>query len=468
MKNKRSLFSSFQTKVTLFFVLSLLFLAALSNFFLYEYSLSLQFKETRDKLMAIARTAALSVNTDLLLRIPLNRSGINSADFKVIARQLESVKQANPLLKYIYTMAKTFQPGILQFIVDPSATEKNINPKSPTAFPGDTYDAQRFPEMLKAFESPSADKKMSVDAWGVTLSGYAPIYNNAGEPVAILGVDVDASNIYAMQKTVATRAVFILLIGVILSLALGVLVSKRVTGPVGQLLEGTRKIAAGDLEYKVQVKGKDEISELALSFNNMASRLAEARKDLEDYFYRVVQSMVRSLEAKDPYTRGHSDRVSEYTEKIALEMGVPYAKTQLLKKVAQLHDIGKLGIRENILNKEDTLSSAEWDAMHMHPIIGEEILRPVFSDEEMLSVVRCHHERYDGKGYPYALKGEEISILSQIVSVADTYDAMTSSRAYRPALSKEEAVETIKKNSGAQFNPRVVEAFFRLKTKDAF
>ena len=124
MKNKRFLFGSFQTKVTFLFILSLLFLAGLSNYFLYEYSLSLQFKETRDKLIAIAQTAALSVNTDLLLRIPLNPSGTNSADFKVIARQLENIKKANPPLKYIYTLAKTVQPGILQFMVDPSATEK--------------------------------------------------------------------------------------------------------------------------------------------------------------------------------------------------------------------------------------------------------------------------------------------------------------------------------------------------------
>jgi putative nucleotidyltransferase with HDIG domain len=412
--------------------------------------------------MAIAQTAALSVNPDLLIRIPVNRDGTNSADYKAIARQLERIKQANPSLKYIYTMSKTDSPGILQFIVDPSAMETKKSPKEPSSFPGDKYDARRFPEMLAAYEGSSADKKLSVDEWGVTLSGYAPIYSNSGKPIAILGIDVDASNIYAMQKTIGIRTIFILLFGIFISIVLGLFVSRRVTGPIKKLVEGTRRIAAGDLGYAVQVKGEDEIGELATSFNNMASSLSDARKKLEDYFYRVVQSMVRSLEAKDAYTRGHSDRVSEYAEKIALEMGIPYEKVQLLKKAAQLHDIGKLGIHEDILNKKGELSPDEWDTVHKHPVVGEEILKPVFLDVQMLSVVRSHHERYDGKGYPDGLKGELISVFSQIVSVADTYDAMTSSRAYRPALSQEETIARLKKGSGSQFNPGVLEAFLRI------
>ncbi len=166
-----------------------------------------------------------------------------------------------------------------------------------------------------------------------------------------------------------------------------------------------------------------------------------------------------TIEAKDSYTRGHSDRVAEYAEKIALRMNFSREKAESLKKAALLHDIGKLGVQESILNKKDKLSGDEWEIIQRHPKIGEEILKPVLSDEEMLSVVRSHHERYDGKGYPDGLKGEAINLFAQIVSVADTFDAMTSVRAYRGALSKEAAIEEIKKNSGIQFNPKVVEVF---------
>jgi putative nucleotidyltransferase with HDIG domain len=171
---------------------------------------------------------------------------------------------------------------------------------------------------------------------------------------------------------------------------------------------------------------------------------------------------VRSIEAKDSYTRGHSDRVAEYAQKIALKMGFSREKAEMVKKVAQLHDIGKLGIDERILNKVEKLTDEEWGMIKKHPETGEEILKPVFLDEKMLALVRSHHERYDGTGYPDGLKGDKTDILAQIVSVADSYDAMTSTRAYRKSLTKEEAVAELKKNSGTQFNPKVAAAFLEV------
>lgn len=451
--------NSFQTKVTLAFILSLLFVIGLANILMYEYSLHSKLDDLRDKLLAIANTAVLAIDPDLLLRVPLSREGINSEEYKTISGILNKVKAANPSIKYIYTMAKTDQPGIWQFMVDPNPV---INLKGPTAFPGDKYDASRFPEMLNAYNIPAVDKKMTVDEWGATLSGYAPILSKEGKAIAILGLDINAERIYYIEKMIRLRALGLLGIGILLAFFLGTLISRRVTGPVEKLVEGTRKIASGDLGYKVEIKGRDEIGELAASFNNMASNLAESRRKLNEYFYRVVQAMVRSLEAKDAYTRGHSDRVSEYAVKIARAMGFSPEKVESLQEAAELHDIGKLGIHEDILNKKGQLLDNEWDLMHKHPVVGEEILKPVFLDDQMLAVVRSHHERYDGKGYPDGLKGDEINIFAQIVAVADSYDAMTSSRAYRLALSKEEAVKRLKEGSGTQFNPKVLEAFFNV------
>ena len=193
---------------------------------------------------------------------------------------------------------------------------------------------------------------------------------------------------------------------------------------------------------------------------------ADTRKKLDEYFYRVVQSMISSLEAKDPYTRGHSDRVSAYAKKIAVGLGLPQEKIELLGEAVQLHDIGKLGIHEDLLNKSGALSDSEWDVVHKHPVAGEEILKPVFLDPEMLSVIRSHHERFDGSGYPDGLKGDKINIFAQITSIADAYDAMTSSRSYRPALSKAEAMRRLQKDSGTQFNPQVVDAFIKILEKE--
>ena len=127
-----------------------------------------------------------------------------------------------------------------------------------------------------------------------------------------------------------------------------------------------------------------------------------------------------------------------------------------------MHDIGKLGIHDDILNKKSGLSESEWDIVRKHPEVGEEILKPVFLDPQMLTVIRSHHEHYDGTGYPDGLKAEQTSLFSQIVSVADAYDAMTSARFYHAALGKDEALAKIKSGSGTQFNPAVVRTFIKI------
>ncbi len=149
-------FRSFQTKVTLAFILSLLFMAVLGNFLLYEYSLNSQFNQIKDKLLAISSTSAIAIDADLLLKVPLNREGVNSEAYKIIAAKLKEIKRVNPSLKYIYTMRETDKPGIWQFIVDPDPVLAKKDPNGPTAFPGDEYDVSRFPEMLEALQQAGA------------------------------------------------------------------------------------------------------------------------------------------------------------------------------------------------------------------------------------------------------------------------------------------------------------------------
>lgn len=450
-------FRSFRAKVTLVLVLSMLFVGVMNNFLIYKFALDSQLDALRNQLMIIAQTAALTIDADTLMKVPLNPEGANTPQYKNIVRKLQKIKEINLPIKYIYTMTKTEEKGIWQFIVDPTPLDEED-----ASYPGDKYNVARFPEMLKGFDNPSADKKLEVDEWGVTLSGYAPIRDKKGKAAAMLGVDVTADDVYLTQREVHKRAVFVLVLGIIFSLSLGMLISNRIADPIRKLAEGTRRIAKGDLQYQVEVKGRNEISELAHSFNEMAGSLSESRKKLHDYFYRAMESLVRLLEAKDAYTRGHSGRVAKYTEKIALKMNFPQEEVESLRKIAKVHDIGKLGIPKSILNKKEKLTEEDWKTIQEHPGIGEKILRPVVFNEEMLAIVRGHHERYDGKGYPDGIKGDDITISSQIVSVADTYDAMTSTRAYRLSLSKEEAIEELKKNSGIQFNSRIIEAFLKV------
>lgn len=258
------------------------------------------------------------------------------------------------------------------------------------------------------------------------------------------------------------RIVSMALICVIFSLFLGVMVTRSIIKPLKKLADAAHTIGKGNFRYQVELKGWNEVIELSLSFNEMAQRLYNYRRKIHTYFYKVMQSFVRIMEAKDEYIRGHSERVSDYAVKIATRMGFSKDKIELLREEALLHDVGKLGIGESILNKKGKLTKEEWEIVRRHPIMGEEILRPIALNEELLAVIREHHERYDGKGYPDHLKGDEVHIFASIISVADAYDAMTSQRAYRMALSKAAAIEELKKNKTTQFNSKVVDVILQI------
>ncbi len=315
--------------------------------------------------------------------------------------------------------------------------------------------------MLEGFNAPSADHKLQADPWGVTLSGYAPILGKDGKVIAILGVDILADDISKMQQEIRGRMAVVLLSGVLFCCVLGILIAGSVSNPVRRLTEGTRQLARENLDYRVAVRSRDEIGGLADSFNKMAESLSQSRKRLQNYFFKVTQSLVQALEAKDPYTQGHSKRVANLARKVALELGVSPEKAELIWCVAELHDIGKLVIHETILNKKEKLDPEEWKILKEHPVTGEKILESVL-DEELLRVIRSHHERVDGKGYPDGLKGDEIDLSSQIVSIADAYDAMTSIRSYRKPLTPEVAVREIERASGTQFRAEVVSAFLKV------
>lgn len=454
--------TKFRTKLTLSFLFALMFVIAVDNYFIYKFNYNVQFEDLRNKLESISSISSLLVDADKLVSVPLTREGAYSPQYSEIAKTLRLIKQSNPSIKYIYTITKTDVPGIWRFIVDPEPLiRRGKLITAISSFPGDTYDATGSPEMSVAYDRPSADKTITVDDWGACLSGYAPIKNKLGTTVAVLGVDIDVSHVYAIQKSTLLRTGFVLFLGIIFSLLLAFFISRRISRPINKLIDGARTIALGNLDYHVDIKGKDEIAQLATEFNGMAVSLKKANKKLRDYFYGIVQSLVKSLEAKDHYTRGHSDRVSEYCVKIAQVMGMPAEKIEMLKKAAQLHDIGKIGVKEQILNKEGPLDDQERDVINDHPQVGAEILSTVFDNPDMLAAVKSHHEHFDGSGYPEHLVGNQINMFAQIVAVADTYDAMTSTRSYRPAMSKEAALIKIKEQSGTQFNSEVVKALIK-------
>lgn len=196
-------------------------------------------------------------------------------------------------------------------------------------------------------------------------------------------------------------------------------------------------------------------------FRDLKNKIVE----VENLLLSIIKALSNALDAKSPWTRGHSDRVSRYSLMIAEEMGLDRESRQILEMAALLHDIGKIGMYDYILNKPDKLLPQEFEIVKLHPVKGAEILKPISHLQEVIRVISHHHEHYDGGGYPDGLKGEEIPLLSRILQVADAYDAMTSERPYRKIPGKRKALEELKACAGRQFDPKVVEAFLQAINK---
>ena len=178
-----------------------------------------------------------------------------------------------------------------------------------------------------------------------------------------------------------------------------------------------------------------------------------------------VKAMVNTLDAKSPWTKGHSERVASYAEQIAKEMGLEDEKILLLRLASLLHDIGKIGTYDYLLDKPETLTEEEFNAVKKHPAQGATILKEVKQLKDIIPLIRYHHERIDGKGYPEGLKGEEIPLCARILHVADSFDSMTADRPYRPSPGKEYAISELKRCNGTRFDPQVVEAFLRVLSR---
>jgi HD-GYP domain-containing protein (c-di-GMP phosphodiesterase class II) len=267
--------------------------------------------------------------------------------------------------------------------------------------------------------------------------------------------------IYEMQRTgrlLAWLAVFV-------SVGLSILSARRITSPLQVLAQSSRAIARGDFSQRVHVKTRTEIGELATTFNSMSEELEQFVEDLrraadenKALFMGSIQMLAGAVDEKDPYTRGHSDRVTKYSLMIAREMGLDPGFLEILRVSAQLHDVGKIGIEDRILKKPGALTPEEFEIMKTHTTKGANILRPVPQLREMLPGIELHHEALNGRGYPYGLKGDDIPLLARVIAVADTFDALTTNRPYQQAHDPVEAMRIIQNLSGQRLDPRAVAA----------
>jgi HD-GYP domain-containing protein (c-di-GMP phosphodiesterase class II) len=267
--------------------------------------------------------------------------------------------------------------------------------------------------------------------------------------------------VYEMQRTARLLA----LLAVLLSIGVSIFAARRITNPLHVLTQSSRALAKGDFSQRVHLGTRTEIGELAETFNTMSDELEHFVEDLKRaaeenraLFMGSIQMLAGAVDEKDPYTRGHSDRVTRYSLLIAKEMKLDQTFMETLQISAQLHDVGKIGIEDHILKKPGALTAEEFEVMKTHTTKGANILRPVTQLAEMLPGIELHHEALDGRGYPYGLQGDQIPLLARVIAVADTFDALTTNRPYQTAHTPEQALQIIQNLAGKRLDPDAVKA----------
>jgi len=196
---------------------------------------------------------------------------------------------------------------------------------------------------------------------------------------------------------------------------------------------------------------------------HLEDKVTEQANKIRASFLNSITALVYALEAKDAYTSGHSQRVSDLSAAIARELRLPQGQIKKLRLAGLLHDIGKIGVQESVLNKPTHLTEEEFELVKRHPEIGEHILSPIVDSAQILGAVRSHHEHYNGRGYPDGLRKDEIPLAARILAVSDAYEAMTSERPYRKSMSADAAREEIGRNKGTQFDPEIADSFTRIE-----
>jgi putative nucleotidyltransferase with HDIG domain len=295
----------------------------------------------------------------------------------------------------------------------------------------------------------------------VMLGTYSPVTNLNWAVIAQKPTAEAYSSVYEMQRS--ARILAICVIG--LSILIGLIAARRITNPLEVLTESSHAIARGDFSQRVELRSRTEIGELASTFNFMSQELEHFVLDLKraaaenrELFMNSIQMLAGAVDEKDPYTRGHSDRVTKYSMMIAKQMGLSDEFIETVRVSAQLHDVGKIGIEDRILKKPGTLTSEEFDIMKTHTTKGANILRSVAQLKEMIPGIELHHESLDGRGYPHGLKGDQIPLLPRIIAVADTFDALTTNRPYQQAHDTQAALRIIHSLSGKRLDPTAVAA----------
>ena len=276
----------------------------------------------------------------------------------------------------------------------------------------------------------------------------------------LINMDVAVRDVHAKIRRVFVTAAILALLGIV---ALTWASSRVISRPIDRVVRHLRDSEAAGLLCEFDASGAAaEVRELMVGINRAAAAIRVGQDNLHDAYLQFVESLASALDARDPYTAGHSGRVCRLSCAIARSLNFDRESLRTIGIGALLHDIGKIGVPDSVLQKPGRLTEEEFDLIRQHPSIGRHILASVNGFAPYLEVVELHHENWDGTGYPHGLRAEQAPLSARIVHVADAFDAMTSDRPYRPGMTQEVAVRILEEAAGRSFDPVVVDAFVRL------
>jgi len=386
-------------------------------------------RESRAKaVVGAAKLAVTEINGD---KVDYWYENGKDAEYAETENELNEILYSTPYLEYLYVYK--ILPDGCHVIFDfwsPADTEK----ETPPSQLGDFIDFDPtfeplIPDLLAGRE---IDMMESNDTYGWLLTQYEPIYDSQGKCVAYVGVDISILEIYEYTNHILMKIISYVMLFSIASLLIGI-----------------------------------RMSMLARHADQMDAVVEKSKRDrkLLDEF---ITAFATVIDLKDSYTQGHSFRVAEYTEMLSRELGYDDETVERYHNIALLHDIGKIGIPDEVLNKPGKLSEEEFALIKSHTTRGYDVLKNISLMPEIAVGAQSHHERPDGKGYPNGLKEGEIPRVAQIIAVADTFDAMYSTRKYRKRMNFEKVVSVIKEARGTQLESDVVDAFLRIVDRGGF
>jgi putative nucleotidyltransferase with HDIG domain len=289
-----------------------------------------------------------------------------------------------------------------------------------------------------------------------------PWENRDGTEMGVMGSALAKTFLLTTNQITRMQIAFLVGLTFCLIILMGLNVASLITRPLLNLVEASKAVAGGDLEVQVDLTTNDEVAILAESFNHMVSSLYRSRKELIETYNNTLEGWSKALELRDKETEGHTQRVTELAVRLAEMIGIAGEDLEHIRRGALLHDIGKMGVPDGILLKEGPLDDQEWVIMRKHTNYAYNLLSQIEFLTPALDIPYAHHERWDGKGYPRGLKGEEIPLGARIFAIIDVWDAITSDRPYRKAMTREQSLEIIRSGSGAHFDPMVVDFFLQL------